>query len=87
MFEQDISNAKPPKLFFQDPLELLYIFKSIEEQNKNSLTYLESLASQLDSLGKTLKQVDETTQKEVDAIQNVIDDLEVIKYLYNFILN
>lgn len=77
MFEQDIENAKPPELYFDDPLDLIRVFRTIELQNLNALIHLESLAGPMSDMAMTIAATEDQIKSEINEIAEGIKDLEV----------
>lgn len=79
-FEQDISDAGPADLYFQEPSELINVFKSIETQNLNALIHLESLAEPIAQLLLTIQNAEQQIKIEVGEITSIINELRVMIY-------
>ncbi|XP_003400861.1 uncharacterized protein LOC100647161 [Bombus terrestris] len=76
LFEQDINKAGPTNIYFEDPFELIYVFRAIETQNLNALIHLESLAKPMSELMVTIQSAEEQIQAEVTEITNTINELQ-----------
>lgn len=83
LFEQDINKAGPTNIYFEDPFELIYVFRAIETQNLNALIHLESLAKPMSELMVTIQSAEEQIQAEVTEITNTINELRVRIRLIN----
>lgn len=81
MFEEDVSKAKPPELFFDNPLDLNSVFKTIELQNLNALIHLESLVGPMSDMATTIDETEHKIKSEINEISEEIKDLEVIGVL------
>ena len=77
LFESEVENAAPPELYFDDPLDLIRVFKTIELQNLNALIHLESLAGPLADMAMTISVTEERIKSEMNEIFEGIKDLEV----------
>ncbi|OAD53367.1 Coiled-coil domain-containing protein 37 [Eufriesea mexicana] len=75
LFEQDINEAGPAELYFEDPLELIHVFRAIETQNLNALIHLESLAEPMAEMMLTIQAADLQIKSEVGEITNTINEL------------
>lgn len=77
-FERDIADTTgPSELYFEDPLDLIHIFRGMETQNLSALIYLESLAEPMADVTMTIVVTEERIKQEISEIALTIDDLEV----------
>ncbi|XP_070172084.1 cilia- and flagella-associated protein 100 [Polyergus mexicanus] len=76
LFEQDVSDAGPTELYFEDPFDLIRIFRAMETQNLNALIHLESLAAPMADMAMTITATEIQIKQEIDEITSMIDDLE-----------
>lgn len=77
MFEQDINEAGPAELYFENPVELIHVFRAIEMQNLNALIHLESLAEPMTEMMLTIQAAEVQIKSEVGEITNTINELQV----------
>jgi len=77
LFEQDITDAGPAILYFDDPFDLIRIFRAIEIQNLNALVHLESLAAPMADITMTITVTEAQIKQEISEITSTINDLEV----------
>ena len=77
MFEIDVKDAGTPELYFEDPFELIQVFRTIELQNLNAMIHLESLAGPMADMTMTLSVTEKQIQAEISEILQGIKDLEV----------
>lgn len=77
LFEQDVTEAGPPELYFEDPFDLIRIFRAMETQNLNALIHLESLAAPMADIAMTITATEIQIKQEINEITSTIDDLEV----------
>lgn len=77
LFEQDIVDAGLAELYFEDPFDLIRIFRAMETQNLNALTHLESLAAPMADMATTIAVTKEQIKREINEITSMINDLEV----------
>ncbi|KAL2725169.1 coiled-coil domain-containing protein 38-like [Vespula squamosa] len=80
MFEEDLIGAGPADLYFDDPSDLLHVFKAIELQNLNSLIHLESTEAPLVKMMISLTEVENRIEHEFDEIINNVEELEDLIY-------
>nr|XP_034180476.1 uncharacterized protein LOC117604486 [Osmia lignaria] len=76
LFEEDIRYAGPAELYFEDPQDLIRVFRSIEMQNLNALIHLESLAEPLTEMILTIHTAEAKIKSEVEELTNAIDELK-----------
>ncbi|XP_014489324.1 PREDICTED: coiled-coil domain-containing protein 37-like [Dinoponera quadriceps] len=76
LFEQDIAEAGPAELYFEDPFELIQVFRTMETQNLNALIHLESLAGPMADVTTTIAVTEARIKQEVGEISSTIDDLK-----------
>ncbi|XP_018403544.1 PREDICTED: cilia- and flagella-associated protein 100-like [Cyphomyrmex costatus] len=76
LFEQDTTDAGPAVLYFDDPFDLIRIFRAMETQNLNALVHLESLAAPMADMATTITETEAQIKREIDEITSTIDDLE-----------
>jgi len=77
MFEKDVAEAGPAELYFENPFDLVHIFRAIESQNLNALVHLESLAQPMTEMAITITMMDAQIKQEINEILLAINDLEV----------
>jgi len=77
LFEQDIVDAGPAELYFEDPFDLIRIFRAMETQNLNALIHLESLAAPMADLTMTITTTEAQIKQKINEITSTINDLEV----------
>lgn len=77
LFEQDIADTTPTKLYFEDSFDLIRIFRAMESQNLNALIHLESLAAPMADMAMTITVTEKQTKREIEEITLTINDLEV----------
>lgn len=77
LFEQDIADAGPVELYFDNPFDLIHVFRAMETQNLNALIHLESLAAPMAEMITTITATEEGMKREIREISSTIDDLEV----------
>ncbi|XP_047345115.1 uncharacterized protein LOC124947255 [Vespa velutina] len=80
MFEEDLIEAGPTDLYFDDPSDLLHVFETIETQNLNSLIHLESLEASLIKMLITMTEAENRIEHEFDEITDSIEELENLIY-------
>ncbi|XP_076391290.1 cilia- and flagella-associated protein 100 [Megachile rotundata] len=76
LFEEDIRYEGPAELYFEDPYQLVRVFRTIEMQNLNALIHLESLAEPLTEMVLTIDSAEEQIRLEVQELINAIDELK-----------
>ncbi|XP_023289730.1 cilia- and flagella-associated protein 100-like [Orussus abietinus] len=76
MFQQDVATIGPPEMYFNDPNDLIHVFRAMELQNLNALTHLESLAAPMAEMEATITEAKAQIQQEISEIVEAIDDLE-----------
>ncbi|EFN60791.1 Coiled-coil domain-containing protein 37, partial [Camponotus floridanus] len=76
LFEQDVSDADSTELYFEDPFDLIRIFRTMETQNLNALIYLESLAAPMADMTMTITATEIQIKQEIDEITSTINNLE-----------
>ncbi|XP_025996095.1 cilia- and flagella-associated protein 100 isoform X2 [Solenopsis invicta] len=76
LFEQDVISAGPAELYFEDPFDLIRIFRTMETQNLNALIHLESLAAPMADMAITITMTEAQIKREINEITSTIDDLE-----------
>lgn len=77
LFEQDTTDAGPAVLYFDDPFDLIRIFRAMETQNLNALVHLESLAAPMADMAMTITVTEAQIKQEINEITSTINDLEV----------
>lgn len=77
LFEQDVLGAGPVELYFEDPFDLIRIFRAMETQNLNALIHLESLAAPMADMAVTITVTEAQVKREISEITSTINDLEV----------
>lgn len=81
-FEEDSANAGPAELYFEDPFDLIRIFRAMETQNLSALIHLESLAAPMADMAVTINVIETRIKTEIMEITSTIDDLQVrTKYI------
>ncbi|EFN78819.1 Coiled-coil domain-containing protein 37 [Harpegnathos saltator] len=75
LFERDIAEAGPAELYFEDPFDLVQVFRAMETQNLNALVHLESLAGPMADVTMTIAMTEARIKQEVSEISSTIDDL------------
>nr|XP_031832991.1 uncharacterized protein LOC116427140 [Nomia melanderi] len=75
-FENDISTDGPTELYFEDPFDLIRVFRAIETQNLNALIHVESLAEPMTQMMTTIETAEEQIKTEVEEISNAIAELQ-----------
>ncbi|XP_053998659.1 uncharacterized protein LOC128887143 [Hylaeus anthracinus] len=75
LFERDILDAGATEMYFEDPFDLIRVFRTIETQNLNALIHLESLAEPMTEMLATIETAEEQIQSEVDELVSEIDEL------------
>ncbi|XP_018314408.1 cilia- and flagella-associated protein 100 [Mycetomoellerius zeteki] len=76
LFEQDTTDAGPAVLYFDDPFDLIRIFRAMETQNLNALVHLESLAAPMADMAMTITVTEAQIKQEINEITSTINDLE-----------
>ncbi|KYN11959.1 Coiled-coil domain-containing protein 37 [Trachymyrmex cornetzi] len=76
LFEQDTTDAGPAVLYFDDPFDLIRIFRAMETQNLNALVHLESLAAPMADMTMTITMTEAQIKREISEITSTINDLE-----------
>ncbi|KYN44155.1 Coiled-coil domain-containing protein 37 [Trachymyrmex septentrionalis] len=76
LFEQDITDAGPAVLYFDDPFDLIRIFRAMETQHLNALVHLESLAVPMADITMTITVTEAQIKREISEITTTINDLE-----------
>lgn len=74
---RDVTGAGPAELYFDDPFELIRIFRAMESQNLSALIHLESFAAPMADMAMTITMTEAQIKREIDEITSMIDDLEV----------
>lgn len=77
LFERDIVDADLAELYFEDPFDLIRIFRAMETQNLNALIHLESLAAPMADMTMTIIVTETQIKREISEITSTINDLEV----------
>lgn len=77
LFEQDVVDAGPAELYFEDPFDLIRIFRTMETQNLNALVHLESLAAPMADMTMNIVITETQIKREISEITSTIDNLEV----------
>lgn len=77
LFEKDIAEAGPAELYFEDPFDLVQVFRAMETQNLNAFVHLESLAVPMEDVTMTIAVTEARIKQEVNEISSTIDDLKV----------
>ncbi|XP_012259009.2 cilia- and flagella-associated protein 100-like [Athalia rosae] len=77
MFEQDIKDASDPEMYFDDPYDLIHIFRAMELQNLNAMIHCESLAAPLVEMAASVVKTDVAIKGEIAEIFEGIQDLEL----------
>ncbi|KZC05738.1 Coiled-coil domain-containing protein 37 [Dufourea novaeangliae] len=80
LFEEDIESARPTEIYFEDPSDLIRVFRAIETQNLNALIHVESLAEPMSHMMMTIESAEEQIKTEVEEIKNAIHDLQIAIY-------
>lgn len=83
MFEQDVANASKPAMYFEDPYDLIHIFRAMELQNLNAMIHCESLAAPLVEMAASVAKTDVAIKGEIAEIIEGIQDLEVSRITRN----
>lgn len=86
LFESEIAEAPPPRLFFKDPKELMRVFGSMELQNLNALIHLESLAGPMAEMALSVIETETLMKQELGEIEEGLGDVKVCAGLSSFIL-
>ncbi|XP_011698548.1 PREDICTED: coiled-coil domain-containing protein 37-like [Wasmannia auropunctata] len=76
LFEEDITEAGPSELYFEDPFDLIRFFRAMETQNLNALIHLESLAAPMADMATTITVTEAQIKREISEITSTINDLE-----------
>ncbi|XP_076235040.1 cilia- and flagella-associated protein 100 [Calliopsis andreniformis] len=76
LFEHDIAEAGPTDLYFQEPFELIQVFRTIETQNLNALIHLESLAQPMTDMLATIESAEEHIKTRVTELTNEINEVQ-----------
>ncbi|KAL0118139.1 hypothetical protein PUN28_009069 [Cardiocondyla obscurior] len=76
MFEQDVADAGPAELYFEDPFDLIRIFRTMETQNLNALIHLDSFTAPIEDMIATIAVTEIQIKQEIDGITSVISSLE-----------
>ncbi|XP_044735743.1 cilia- and flagella-associated protein 100-like [Chrysoperla carnea] len=76
IFLEDIKTQEEPKLYFTDPEQIIVVFRELEAQNLNSLLHSEDLATPLETMTIQLEETKNTLDKELELMQEVVDDIE-----------
>ncbi|EZA61449.1 Coiled-coil domain-containing protein [Ooceraea biroi] len=76
LFEKDVADAGPAELYFEDPLDLIRIFRAMESQNLSALIHLESFAEPMADMAMTITMTEAQIKREIGEITSTIDDLE-----------
>ncbi|XP_046472629.1 cilia- and flagella-associated protein 100, partial [Neodiprion pinetum] len=77
IFQQDIANADKPTMYFEDPYDLINIFRAMELQNLNAMLHCESLAAPLVEMAASVVRTDVAIKGEIAEIIEGIQDLEL----------
>ncbi|XP_046417479.1 cilia- and flagella-associated protein 100-like, partial [Neodiprion virginianus] len=77
IFQQDIANADEPTMYFEDPYDLINIFRAMELQNLNAMLHCESLAAPLVEMAASVVRTDVAIKGEIAEIIEGIQDLEL----------
>ncbi|XP_076753331.1 cilia- and flagella-associated protein 100 [Xylocopa sonorina] len=77
LFEQDISEAGPTELYFNDPFDLIRVFRVIETQNLSALIHLETLAQPMSEMMMTIQTAEDQIKTDVRELTNAINELRV----------
>ncbi|XP_012529142.1 cilia- and flagella-associated protein 100 [Monomorium pharaonis] len=76
LFEQDVVDTDPSELYFEDPFDMIRIFRTMETQNLNALIHLESLAAPMADMTMTITIAEAQIKREISEIISTINDLE-----------
>lgn len=77
LFEQDIAEAGPADMYFEDPLDLVRVFRTIATQNLNALIHLESLAQPMTEMMTMIETAEDQIKSRVDELTTAINELQV----------
>lgn len=77
LFERDITDSSPTELYFEDPFDLIRVFRAMETQNLNALIHLESLARPMAEMTTTITVTEVRIKREISEIISRINVLEV----------
>ncbi|XP_020292521.1 cilia- and flagella-associated protein 100-like isoform X2 [Pseudomyrmex gracilis] len=78
LFERDVAAdvGEPVELYFEDPFDLIRVFRAMETQNLNALVHLESLAAPMENITKTITVTEAQMKQETDELTSTIRNLE-----------
>lgn len=77
MFKKDVAAAVEPAIYFEDPYDLIHIFRAMELQNLNAMIHCESLAAPLVEMAASVFRTGVAIKDEIEEIIEGIHDLEV----------
>ncbi|XP_043258569.1 uncharacterized protein LOC122400900 [Colletes gigas] len=74
LFEQDVLEAGPTEMYFEDPFDLIRVFRTIATQNLNALIHLESLAEPMTEMLTTIETAEVQIKSEINELVNEINE-------------
>ncbi|XP_028935096.1 coiled-coil domain-containing protein 38 isoform X3 [Ornithorhynchus anatinus] len=72
----DIGNDLEPKIYFQNPEELLHIFSKLEEQNLNLIQHSQDMAESFEEFQRTEKNMKEKIKQNIAVL---VEEKEILK--------
>ncbi|XP_076657328.1 cilia- and flagella-associated protein 100 [Halictus rubicundus] len=76
MFEEDIMADGTTEMYFEDPFDLIRVFRAIETQNLNALIHVESLAEPMSEMMSQIESAEMQIQNRVKELKSSIAELE-----------
>lgn len=74
-FLDDCATQREPELYFEDPEQLLDVFRFMELQNLNSLLHSEELAAPLEAVKAGMHKAEKMFDIEIQSLKEAIDKL------------
>ncbi|KAL3275403.1 hypothetical protein HHI36_020167 [Cryptolaemus montrouzieri] len=74
-FLDDCATQREPELYFDDPEQLLDVFRFMELQNLNSLLHSEELAAPLEAVKAGMQKAEKMFDAEIQGLREAIDKL------------
>ncbi|XP_033336263.2 cilia- and flagella-associated protein 100 [Megalopta genalis] len=76
MFEEDIAAEGPTEMYFEDPFDLIRVFRAIETQNLNALIHVESMAVPMSEMMSQIETAEVQIKAKVEELESAIAELE-----------
>lgn len=70
------------EMYFEDPFDLIHVFRAIETQNLNALMHLETLAQPMTNMVATIETAEEQIKFKAAELSNEINQVQVTVVLF-----